>query len=61
MTGEQSRKLKVGDRVSWNADQIDLGTITEVNWAGVSIKWDNREEQSVLHNDMTSVSLSSKK
>jgi hypothetical protein len=61
MTGEQSRKLKVGDRVCWNADQNDLGTITEVNWAGVSIKWNNRDQQSVLHNDMTSVFLTSKK
>jgi hypothetical protein len=29
MTGEQSRKLKVGDRVSWKAGHKDLGTITE--------------------------------
>ena len=56
MTGEQSRKLKVGNRVNWNADQNDLGIITEVDWAGVSIKWDNREQQSVLHNDMTLIS-----
>ena len=56
MTGEQSRKLKVGGRVSWNADQNDLGIIIEVDWAGVSIKWDNREQQSVLHNDMALIS-----
>lgn len=56
MTGEQSRKLKVGDRVNWDANQNDLGTITEVDWAGVLIKWDNREQQSVLHNDMAMMS-----
>lgn len=61
MTGEQSRKLKVGDRVSWKTDHNDQGTITETNWSGVSIKWNNREQQSVLHNDMTLVSLTSKK
>ena len=56
MTGEQSRKLKVDDRVNWDANQTDLGTITEVDWAGVLIKWDNREQQSILHNDMAMMS-----
>ena len=61
MTGEQSRKLKVGDRVSWKKDHNDLGTITEANWSGVSIKWNNRDQQSVLHNDMALVFPASKK
>jgi hypothetical protein len=52
MTGDQSRALKVGDRVLWNMDKNDLGTVTESNWAGVTIKWDNRGEQAILHNDM---------
>jgi len=56
MTGEQSRKLKAGDRVCWKADHKHLGTITQINWSGVSIKWNNRDQQSVLHNDMTLVS-----
>jgi hypothetical protein len=30
----------------------DLGTVTERNWAGVTVKWDNRSEQTILHNDM---------
>jgi hypothetical protein len=55
MTGDQSRALKVGDRVCWNADQNDRGTVTEKNWAGVTIKWDNRSEQTILHNDMAQV------
>jgi hypothetical protein len=55
MTGDQSRLLKVGDRVWWNADKNDQGTITEKNWAGVTVKWDNRGEQSILHNDMVQV------
>ena len=53
MTGEQSRKLKVGDRVSWNNDHNEIGTITETNWSGVSVNWHNRNQQSILHNDMT--------
>ena len=55
MTGEQSRFLNVGDRVRWQNDQSDLGTVTEKNWAGVTIKWDNRAEQAILHNDMAQV------
>ena len=46
MTGEQSRQLHVGDRVDWNADRKDQGTVTEKNWAGVT------NEQAILHNDM---------
>jgi len=41
MTGDQSRGLAVGDRVCWNADINDQGTVTEKNWAGVTIKWEN--------------------
>jgi hypothetical protein len=61
MTGEQSRKLKVGNKVCWRADTADQGTITETNWSGLIIKWNSRGEQSVLHNDMASMSLVSGK
>jgi hypothetical protein len=55
MTGEQSRGLKVGDRVCRGEDENDQGTVTEKNWSGVALKWDNRGEQPVLHNDMVKV------
>ena len=55
MTGDQSRLLNVGDRVCWKANATDQGTVSEKNWAGVTIKWDNRDEQTILHNDMTQV------
>jgi hypothetical protein len=55
LTGDQSRALNVGDRVRWNNDISDQGTVTEKNWAGVIIKWDNRDEQAILHNDMSLV------
>ena len=60
MTGEQSRKLKAGDRVSWKTDNNDLGTITETSY-GVSLEWNRRDQQSVLHIDMSLVFISSKK
>jgi hypothetical protein len=61
MTGSQSRLLNVGARVCWRDDNNDLGTVTEKDWAGVTVKWDNRSQQSVLHNDMACVGIVSKK
>ena len=61
MTGNQSRSLKIGDGVCWGDDKEDRGTVAEKNWCGVTIKWENRGEQSVLHNDMTRILLIPKK
>jgi hypothetical protein len=55
MTGEQSRLLKVGDRVCWGAKTTDLGTVIGTSWSGVTIKWDDGETNSVSHNDMGQV------
>jgi hypothetical protein len=55
MTGDESRKLKVSDRVCWNSDSNDNGTVIEANWAGVTIKWINRSQQTILHNDMAQI------
>ena len=55
VTGDQSRALNGGDRVCWHADKNDQGTVIETNWAGVTVKWDNRSEQAILHNDMAYV------
>jgi hypothetical protein len=55
MTGEQSRLLKVGDRVCWGASTTDLGTVTETSWSGVIIAWDDGEASSVSHNDMAKI------
>ena len=55
MTGTESRLLLVNARVIWNADRKDTGTVIEKDWAGLVIKWDNREQQRILHNDMAMV------
>jgi hypothetical protein len=60
MTGEQSRHLKVGDKVRWQKDQADQGTVTETNWAGLTVKWDNRSQQTIQHNDMAQVERATK-
>jgi hypothetical protein len=54
MTSDQSRGLKVGDRVCWQNHGRDQA-VTKTNWAGVSIKWNNRGEQTILHNDIAQV------
>jgi hypothetical protein len=38
MTGDQSRLLKPFDRVCWQNDPADQGTVIEKNWSGVTIK-----------------------
>ena len=55
MTGEQSRLLKVGDRVQWDNSLTDRGTISDVDWRGVTIKWDDGRTNSIYHNDMGQV------
>jgi len=57
MNGEQSRLLATGNRVCWNDDQADQGTITENDWSGVKIAWDNGRTDFCLHNDMAKVTL----
>jgi hypothetical protein len=57
MTGDQSRLLKVGDRVCWQKDESDRGIVAAMNWAGITVKWDNRSKQDILHNDMGQVGL----
>jgi hypothetical protein len=55
MTGEESRKLVVGDRVTWNGDTENQGTVKGKSWSGVTIKWDDGDSTSVSHNDMAQV------
>jgi hypothetical protein len=57
MTGTESRNLHVGARVYWNEDKNDAGIVSHKDWSGVTIKWDTRAEQSILHNDMAKVSV----
>ena len=55
MTGDQSRLLKVDDRVCWGATTTDLGTVAANGWGGVMIKWDDGRTSSIHHNDMAQV------
>jgi hypothetical protein len=55
MTGEQSRTLSVGERVSWGATTTDLGTIVGTSWNGVTVDWADGHTTSIQHNDMAQV------
>jgi hypothetical protein len=55
MNGEQSRLLKVGDRVCWAATTTDQGTVVDTSWSEVTIAWDDGESNSVSHNDMRQI------
>jgi hypothetical protein len=55
MPGDQSRGLKVGDRVCWGVTITDLGTVVGTSWNGVTIDWDDGHTTSIQHNDMAQV------
>jgi len=41
MTYTEAAGLKVGDRVTWQGNPADLGTVTEVEANAARIKWDD--------------------
>jgi hypothetical protein len=55
MTGEQSRRLGIGDRVRWGGPTADFGTIIGTAWSGVTIAWDDGDTDLVRHNDMKKI------
>ena len=52
MTGDESRRLNVGDRVRWGDTTTDFGTVVGAAWSGVTIDWDDGQTTSIRHNDM---------
>ena len=57
MTPEQSKQLKIGQRVAWQDSVADQGTVTASDWSGVRIAWDNGKDQFFHHNDMDEVEV----
>jgi hypothetical protein len=55
MTGDESRQLRIGDCVSWDASVTDLGKVVGIAWTGVTIDWDDGHTTSILHNDMLQI------
>jgi hypothetical protein len=52
MTGDQSRTLRIDDRVCWGVTITDFGTVVGTSWSEVTISWDDGETSSLSHNDM---------
>ena len=50
MTSEQSRRLKVGDRVCFDGDKADRGTVTATHLRYVIINWDDGHQSFSGHN-----------
>ena len=57
MTSEQSRVLKIGDRVCFNGEQADSGTVTAIEHRFVIIKWLDGHTSYTAHGDMRRVEL----
>jgi hypothetical protein len=57
MSPDQSRRLKVGNRVCFNGDQTDRGKVTAVQTKYVTIKWDDGHESFTGHGAMDRVEL----
>jgi hypothetical protein len=55
MTGDQSRTLRIDDRVCWGVTITDFGTVVGTSWSGVTIDWDDGHTTSIQHNDMAQV------
>jgi hypothetical protein len=55
MTAEESKTLKVGDRVTWKYDQADAGKVIETGYHAVKIEWGNGQVGIIDHRDMQSV------
>ena len=55
MTPQESRTLKIGDRVYWRNAIKDTGEIVARDWSGVEIKWASGKTTYYHHNDMRDV------
>ena len=55
MTPGESKDLKKSNRVYWQGDAADCGTITEKSWDAVTITWNNGHVAIVHHGDMREI------
>ena len=55
MTADESRKLRRGNRVCWQGNASDGGTISATSWDAVTIEWDDGHVATVHHGDMREI------
>jgi hypothetical protein len=51
MTYDESRRLRVGDRVCFDGDKADRGTVTATHLRYVTINWDDGHQSFSGHNN----------
>ena len=61
MTPEQSKTLKAGDRVCFNGDASDVGTVIATETRYVTIRWQDGHRSLTGHKNMQRVELVLKK
>ena len=55
MSPEESRLLKIGQRVSRMESDTDLGTVASVISSGVQIEWDSGTTNDYQHKEMQNI------
>jgi hypothetical protein len=55
MPPEQSKQLKVGTLVYFNAERADRGTVTTIQLRYVTIKWEDGHRSKTGHKEMKRV------
>ena len=58
MTVTESKSLTIGNRVYWQGNLADGGSITGTSWDAVTIAWDNGKANTVHHGDMREIASS---
>lgn len=56
MTRVEAEQLHIGDRVIWDGNTDDTGTVIEKNWMAAKIEWDNGQICMIHLEDMRRVS-----
>lgn len=49
MTEKQAKQLQIGDRVTWEGDTEDMGTVVGKVDNAVGIRWDDTTEVKWIH------------
>lgn len=57
MSPEQSRLLRLGQRLTWQGDRNDEGIVAELDWTGVRIHWCDGKTSFHHHNDMRNIEV----
>jgi hypothetical protein len=58
MTVAESKGLTIGNRVYWQGNSADGGSIIGTSWDAVTIAWDNGQAATVHHGDMREITRS---